>query len=394
MQRAVQHFHLMPHRFGAAPLAALHRAGDDDGDHHRDDGDDEEDLDEGETAAGAKWLALSPHDRLALLVDPIRNSKEVNPPGVYDRDGQSRFFSFSLQYLEAPKTLHLRDALTRAFLAAGDGFIPLEQFLQYHALENNPLHALSSSSATDPLGLMYYGAGDPRESYRSLWRSALVQFLASRLFAFGGASIGRLNDGALCFALTDVGRYLLGAADSFAYGTSVTADVVIQPNFDVVFLGIAPSVEATIARFAERVGNPPGLAFKITQRSVFGASETGMTSAEVIDSLTAVSSKPVPKNVQREIAGWMAAVRRASLRRVEVIECADEESAGRVLTLLGAKVRQLTGTMFELRAATGSARAATLKKLRAGGVFVSDATVQVEVRARVRPQYQEEWEEE
>ncbi len=325
--------------------------------------------------AGARWLTLSPHDRLAALIDPLRASTDLNPPGAYQTSRAISFFPFSLAYLEAPKSLRLRDSLTKAFLGAASGFVPLEAFLDHAAREGNPLQPIPASLGRDPYGIMYYGdRGDPREVYRGMWRNMLQQFLVHRLVGLGGANIGRLESGALCFSLTDAGLYLFGAADGFAYGTRDAGDVVIQPNFDVVFLGTAPSIEATLARFAERVGVAPGLTFRITRKSVLGAAEVGATAAEVLGELRRASSKPVPKNVEREIAGWMASVRRARLRIAQLIECADEEAAARIVTLLGAKARRLTATVFELSAATPSARTAMLKKLRGGGVFIEDST--------------------
>ena len=335
--------------------------------------------------AGARWLTLSPHDRLAALIDPLRASTDLNPPGAYQTARAIRFFPFSLAYVEAPKSLRLRDSLTKAFLGAASGFVPLEAFLDHASREGNPLQPMPASVGRDPYGLMYYGdRGDPREVYRGMWRGMLQQFLVHRLIGLGGANIGRLASGALCFSLTDAGRYLFGAADGFAYGARDAGDVVIQPNFDVVFLGTAPSIEATLARFAERVGVAPGLTFRITRKSVLGAAEVGATAAEVLGELSRASSKPVPKNVEREIAGWMASVRRARLRIAQLIECADEEAAARIVTLLGAKARRLTATVFEFSAATPSARAAILKKLRGGGVFIEDTTGRVaEQPARV-----------
>ena len=66
----------------------------------------------------------------------------------------------------------------------------------------------------------------------------------------------------------------------------------------------------------------------------------------------------------------MGAVRRATLRRAELLECADTDVAARIVALLGASVRQLAPTVFELSGATPAVRAVMMKKLRAGGVFI------------------------
>jgi hypothetical protein len=347
------------------------------------------------TAKGKQWLALSPHERLASLIDPVRNAKEENPPGAYDVRHGGGFFPFVLPFIQVPKSLRLRHALTNALLEATTDFIPLEGFLDHAAREANPLLELLHSTTPIASSFMYSGSGDPRQDYRNLWRNMLVQFLITRLLRFGGASIGRLATGALCFALTDVGRYILGTTDAFEYGSNAVADIVVQPNFDIVFLGSAPSAEAAIARFAERVGATPGIAFKITRKSVLAAAEGGTTTDEMLGALRGVSSKPIPRNVEKELTGWMGSVRRARLRTIEVIECDGDETAERIVALLGPKALRLTPTAFELPGATPSTRGTMIKRLRAGGVFLEDATTRAPKKAkggRARIQYL--WEDE
>ena len=102
------------------------------------------------------------------------------------------------------------------------------------------------------------------------------------------------------------------------------------------------------------------------------AAESGLSADDLIAALTAASSKPLPTNVRREIAGWLASVRRVTLRAIEIITCDGSASADRVAELLGSKVLRLSETLFEMPAATPAARAALLKKLRAAGVFLDD----------------------
>ena len=212
-----------------------------------------------------------------------------------------------------------------------------------------------------------------------MWIEVLAHFLSDRLLGLGAATIGRDDAGRLCFSLTEVGLYLLGVVDRFDYNAGLAAgDIVVQPNFDVVFLGVAPAAEAELARFCERVGVAPGHVFRITRSSVLAAAEAGTGVGDVIGALARASSKAIPKNVQHEIAGWMATVRRATLRRVELIECADADIAARIVSLLGAGVRQVAPLMFALPNATPTARSTMIKKLRAGGVFIDEMETQHE----------------
>lgn len=324
------------------------------------------------TASGAAWLARSSVQRLRALIDPLRRSTEVNPPSQYEPSSRVGFFSFALPYFQVPGKLRTRDAITRTWLELPDGFVSLESVIEYATREANPFTKLSGPALHDVQHVMHFGGGEPRAQYNALWRNALARFLIDRLVAFGGAELGRLGADDIAVRLTDVGRYLLGAADDFEYGSADIADVVVQPNFDIVFLGVAPSVEASLARLADRIGRAPGLVFRITRASVLRAAESGLSADDLIAALTAASSKPLPTNVRREIAGWLASVRRATLRAIEVITCDSSASADRVAELLGNKAMRLSELMFEMPAATPAARAALLKKLRAAGVFLDD----------------------
>ena len=326
------------------------------------------------TPAGVRWLALSPHDRLDKLLVPMRDSKEVNPARGYDPTRiRPTFFPFTLPLYEAPAGLRLREAVTAAFRQVTTGFVPVEEFLGYAERTGNPfLVQQSASTRRVATNLMHGDGGDPRETFRHLWREMLSQFLMFRLLHLGGASLGRLDSGAHCFRITEVGGYLLRYTDTFSYGVDERAEVVIQPNFEIVFLGIAPATEASIARFAERAGTAPGLVFRITRKAILAAAEAGVTADDVLGELTRVSSRPLPQNVRREVSGWMASVRRATLRAVHIIECADEEAAGRVASLLGAQARRITATHYEVVCGTAAAKQALIRRLRAGGVFIAD----------------------
>ncbi|CAN5308087.1 hypothetical protein BH09GEM1_BH09GEM1_18470 [soil metagenome] len=327
------------------------------------------------TTAGMQWLRRSAHDRLTELVEPLRRSKEKNPRDTYDTDRASSFFPLSLPFYQTPKSLNLRADLTRAFLQAKDVFIPVVDFLQHATRENNPLLALTGVPAGSDGALMFYsGFMDPKGVVREMWGEVLVRFLATRLIGLGGAAVGVGTNDTICFSLTDVGLYILGIADTFDYGAGAAAgDVVVQPNFDVVFLGAAPAVEAELARFSERVGVAPGHVFRITRASVLAAAESGAGVGDVIGALTRASSKAIPRNVQHEIAGWMGTVRRATRRHAELLECAHADVATRIVALLGAGVRQITPLIVELPDLAPAARAAMMKKLRAGGVFIDEA---------------------
>ena len=83
----------------------------------------------------------------------------------------------------------------------------------------------------------------------------------------------------ISFRLTDVGRYILGLAGDFSYRPEKSAggEIVVQPNFEIVFLSPSPLAEAMLARFAERLPSAArgrrgiGALFKITRAAIYAA---------------------------------------------------------------------------------------------------------------------------
>jgi hypothetical protein len=207
---------------------------------------------------------------------------------------------------------------------------------------------------------------DPDE-LEEAWTGLLTDFLRMRLLPLGGVKVGLHGDEATCFALTEAGRYLVGAHPDFDFEQS-SARVVVQPNFDVVFLDAAPRAECEIAPFAERKGRHRGTLFRITKRSILAAAAAGLTADQVFETLHQCCSGELPPNVRREISGWFAQCRQASLRPAVLIRCPDADTATRVLEAAGNKAIRITDTTLELL--DRKAQSPLLRKLREIGIFV------------------------
>jgi hypothetical protein len=323
------------------------------------------------TAEGNRWLALAPHDQLHALLTPLRNSPDTMETGGYDDGTVAKFFPANVPYRYSGAQLELRKPLTDAFLSTRGAWVTIDGFLNYAATSANPY--LAEGQHTGRRGqyeTLHVGGADPRQYYGNIWRGILAHFLFGRLLPFGGVSIGHAG-GLLCFALTDAGRYLLGAAGEFEYGAPDASVAIVQPNFDVVFVAPSPGTEVALARFAERTGPAPGIAFRITRASVLGAAEAGAVADDVLAVLRNASPKPVPSNVEREIRGWMSRIRHAALRTTWLVDCPDGETAERVVESLGALARRLTPTVIEVAAGKATDRSALVKRLRASGVFLN-----------------------
>jgi hypothetical protein len=318
------------------------------------------------TSAGRAWLGLPEGERLKQLLDALRASPQRNPGRAGSRTLD--FFAIRLPFDVDEKGTDLRGALSAAFLSLPPGeMVAVDAFVRYHAQETNPFIGSGGAQRQWRVG---YGTPRTREGWESVWAQMVAAFLRARLVPLGGASIGR-GAGGVAFALTAVGRYLLGETDAFEYAVADDGEVVVQPDFEIVFLSAAPRVEAELARFAERTGTGVGALFRITQASVLRAAELGMAADRVLKTLGQASRTPVPANVARQVRDWFGATRRVRIRPAVLVECPDTETAARVTAIGGAQVTAVTRTVLRLDGDTKSV-AALVKKLRAKGIFVQE----------------------
>jgi hypothetical protein len=129
--------------------------------------------------------------------------------------------------------------------------------------------------------------------------------------------------------------------------------------------------EATIARFADRQSSGVGAQFKITKVSVLNAAGSGQSQQQIFETLRRYCAKGIPRNVEREIAGWFASCRRVNIKSAIVIHCPDPPTAARIVAASGRKASLLNETVVELHDAKFKPN--LLKKLRAEGIFEEPA---------------------
>jgi len=195
----------------------------------------------------------------------------------------------------------------------------------------------------------------------------LCGLMFDELLPLGAIEVG-WTDTVPCVRLHPIGRYMLGLTDELDLSAAPAGEVIVQPNFEVVFLGPAPAAEAAIGRFAQRVGQGVGTLFKLTRDAALAAAAAGFTAEQALADLRDATSKPLPKNVERELRGWFDATRRVKLRKTVVIDAPDEQTAAKVHAAAGKHARRLAPQVVEV-ATTGS-HAALIRKLKTHGVFV------------------------
>lgn len=320
------------------------------------------------TAAGRRWLAEGEGERLKVILSAVRASPQRNPDGRWGADGPA-FFATYLGLTVSDRDMDLRADLCDALLSIPTGaMVELDGWLEWHGRERNPFLQAGRDRLRHRI---VYGRPFTREMWEAAWMRLLEEFLVERLLPFGGARLGRLEDERVAFGITPAGRYLLGGADDFAFAPAPEGDVLVQPDFEIVFLAPAPRVEAELGRFAERTGSGVGALFRITRASVLRAAEQGVTADALVGTLEGVSRGGVPANVARQVRDWIGGTRRVSLRPAVLVECPDAETAGRVRAVGGAQVTPVTPTLLRLDT-DGKGRASLVKKLREKGIFVED----------------------
>ncbi|HEX8392469.1 MAG TPA: helicase-associated domain-containing protein [Longimicrobium sp.] len=322
------------------------------------------------TAAGRKWLARPEHERIRQVVDVLRESRQLNPAASGQDSGTLDYFGIWFPF-SVGETLDLRAPLAAAFLAVpAQGMMDLEEWALHQGEAANPLLALESQPRPRAYAYSYAPAPTTREGWEDAWAQVLTEFLRTRLAPLGGARLGQGPRG-VAFALTPVGRYLLGATDKFQLAPQAEGDVVVKPDFEIVFLAAAPRLEAEFSRYAERLGSGVGALFRLTRASVLRGVEHGLGADRILKAMGAASRSPVPDNVARQVRDWCAATRRVRVGPAVLVECPDMQTAARVASLAGTRATAISRTVLRLDG-DAKANAALLKKMRAQGIFPQD----------------------
>jgi hypothetical protein len=323
------------------------------------------------TAKGRKWLAQPAADRLRELLFEMRHPHKDRFAN-YNDPFSDISNSFNLEETESGDFDHQAWLDSTWRQTPDGGCVALNAFLDYHARVSNPLVNPAIPKAGRPRWVSHYDgrqSGLREETIEEICRKILENFFWSRLVPLGCVETTAREDGHVWFRLSGAGKHLFGQTAEPAYGQPVAdAAIVIQPNFEVVFLQPNLSAEVELSPFAERVGKQVGLLFRLTRRKAILAASLGTTAEAMLAALQKHSSKPLPSNVTEEIRSWFAACRPLAMRRSILIEAGDRETALRVQRLLGPGCVVLKDTLLEWH--TTAIDAKTRGKLTEQGIFL------------------------
>ena len=323
------------------------------------------------TELGRKWLALPAGDRLRVLTDGILDRPQSVE--LFQHFEGAQIGCVAPQVHAETTVAPLPDfaaATTRPFRELeGDSFYPLKEILAYCRPETNPLLEIfrRDKLAYFWAGSLYKARADAAGLHKA-WVQVVSEFLRIRLLPIGAVRLGKGKNG-ISIAITSVGRYFLGQSQQWQSPGGTASQVIVQPNFDVTFLGESPAAEAEIAQFAERRSRGMGALFQITRKSIFAAAAAGLTADTALEVLDRACTQAVPANVRHEIQGWFAQCRRVTFESAILIRCPDRETALKVMGLAKGSAMALNETVLAYKD-PGKQRPALIKRLKDMGVLV------------------------
>lgn len=297
------------------------------------------------TPTGRQWLAASEADRLKAVLDFMRKAHRRNVEGKWREYYELAFVPNNPQHHAEEGGINLEEEVIEAFLYCLEGqWFRIKEFLAWQAESENPL--LGTDQGIERFLDRWRNSDTEREL---LWKKVLQDFFQHRLIPLGAIKSGFDAAGNHWFSLTPAGAYLLGFANELEYETeAVAGDIVVQPNFEIVFTAANPFAEGELTRYAERLGHGVGTLFRITRTSVLLALNSGMESGQIIESLQPLASKKLPANVVAQINDWGKSFRRVGIENISIIRCPDADTALHVHALFPKKTTPLTETILQI----------------------------------------------
>ncbi len=301
------------------------------------------------TDAGKEWLAKPIGNRLQDMLDTMRRAYKKRADRYMSFAGaQLRFVSHEINTggWGYDEELDPQRHLVGVFDGCEIGqWTNLNAFVDWAAEAANPPLRNVGGNRSHYGRFIRQTAAQKEET----WRRYVWHFVTDRLLPLGGVQACVDASGVLHISLTAAGAYMLGRTDTFEYAVEESAgQVLVQPNFEIVFTSPAPAVESELAQCTERIGHGIGTLFRITRQSVHAAFDYGMEGADILDRLRQHTHKALPANVVAQITDWANAYRRVSFKRMLTIRCPDPETAKHVQSIFPRLTRPVTETLLEV----------------------------------------------
>ncbi|MCK5034908.1 MAG: helicase-associated domain-containing protein, partial [Candidatus Sabulitectum sp.] len=326
--------------------------------------------------AGRDWLKLSERHRLEEMLFIQRNHHKrfynLNRSSFpLDSKCLSKIKIIRDEFSVPYTTPNLAGSLYGALKILADVNHPVTEtsFFERQVFLENPLFTLLQC------GLPYMNTTDwqfhnivDKQEMIHFWLHSLQSFIVRKAIPYGMLNISPIcGEDDYAISLSDAGLFFTGNLKKLPVAKQSGDSVLIQPNFEIVFMTQNPTAEVKLGQFCERLGSGIGTLFKITSSSVLKAASHGLNAEYVLDTMAELSHKPVPPNVTEQVKNWISRCRIVSISTKILFTCPDRETALQVKSSGGEKVEHISDTVIAV--SDKKFAKALEKKLEKKGIF-------------------------
>lgn len=247
-------------------------------------------------------------------------------------------------------------------------FYRLEDWLKYVSREHPP----ADWQLCEAVGMDRVRAVESDADAEHPLQVVLQEFFFRRLLPLGLARLGKDSEGKACFAITEnAGFYLHGTGElHLPRQEQEGGKVVLQPDFEILFLGTNPDAYAGLMPYAEGIGLPPGRVFRLTKDSILRAVERGETAGQILDAIGRWLDRPMPANVREQILGWVQSCRVVKVQQALLLFVPDQDTALLVKKSLGDACKEIAPGLLALHET--KLPPDKLRKWKKQGIFVQE----------------------
>ena len=325
---------------------------------------------------GRDWLKLSERERLEEMLFTLQNyhkrfynlNRGNFPTGS---ECLSKIEIIREEYDVLYTQPNLAGSLYGAFQILADArhTVTESSFFERQILTENPLFTLLHC------GVPYMNTTDwqfhnivDKEEMINFWLRSLHRFMVSKATPYGMLNVSPIHGkDDYAISLSDAGLFFTGNLKKLPVAKESNHSILVQPNFEIVFMTQNPRAEVKLGQFCERLSSGIGTLFKITRSSVLKAASRDLSAAYVLDTMEELSHKPVPPNVTEQVKNWISQCRIVSISTKILFTCPDRETALQIKSSGGEKVEQISDTVIAV--SDKKFAKALEKKLEKKGIF-------------------------
>jgi len=325
---------------------------------------------------GRYWLKLSDRDRLEEIL-------------TMEQEYHKRFYDLNRSNFPLDSTCfknieHIRDEFSNPYntpnltgslygalkmLADVNQPVTETSFFERQVFLENPLFTLLQC------GLPYMNQEDwhfqniiEKQQMINFWLRSFQKFIIWKAIPLGLLKIGLIpEERDYAISLSDEGLFFTENLKRLPAIKQSDSSILIQPNFDIVFMSQNPRAEVKLGQFCERLNSGIGTLFKITRTSIQKGASIGLTVEYVLGVMTELSNKTVPPNVTEQVKNWISQCKKIAISTKVLFTCPDIETALQIKSSGKDKVEQITDTII---AVSDKKYAKSLeKKLKKMGIF-------------------------